>query len=149
MAKFSGLTEQLPVSVTFEYGSESVTVVFDRNKITQNWARKVRQGIEAENVDDAVLDATVEIMLSWDVTEDDGVTPIPPSREILGSLPIAAFERLSVAIGNAASPSSEEGNGSTNISATQAELSTSEPVSPQNGQEPSPSPAPSASPLAT
>jgi hypothetical protein len=148
--RLSALTKQLPVSVTFAYEDESLTVVFDRNKITQNWARKVRQAIETESVDEAVYAATLEILIDWDVVDDEG-NKIPPSMEILSQLPLAAFGRLSEAIGNASVPSSEEGNGSSEPSSVsppdQSTASTPpQPVSPptpQNGDAPSPSPQPS------
>jgi len=148
--RLSALTKQLPVSVTFAYEDESLTVVFDRNKITQNWARRIRQAIETESVDEAVFAATLEILIDWDVVDDDG-NKIPPSMEILSQLPIAAFERLSEAIGNASVPSSEEGNGSSEPSSVslpgQSTDSTQpQPVNPQtplNGDEPSPLQTPS------
>lgn len=144
MPKLSALTKQLPVSVTFAYEDESLTVIFDRNKITQNWARKVRQAIETESVDEAIYAATLEILIEWDVVDDEG-NAIPPSLEILSQLPVAAFQRLSEAIGNASVPSSEEGEASSapSLVSPQAASTPSTKLPPENLQTPPNGDAPS------
>lgn len=144
MAKFSTLTRQHPAEATFQHEGESVTIVFDRNKITSAWARQVRAGLEAGEIN-AAAQALVEIMVSWDVEDDNGVN-IPPSVEILDKLPVVALMRLEEAIGEASVPSSAEGEASSAPSPGPSTTSSEPAPQPLNGQAPSPLPVPSGSP---
>lgn len=154
MPRFSNVLKQHPVSISFEYEQETLTVVFDRNKITGSWANGVQRAIASGAVGNEIYAATADLLISWDVVDDNDNT-LPPSAEILSQLPIAAFEMLSEAIGKASTPSSEEGNGSSaDSSPRQPEPSTASmtppPASPSaslNGPQPSQSQTPLASPL--
>ena len=144
MPRLSSLTRQHPVSASFGYEDESVTIVFDRNKITAAWARSVREALERDETNPAAQ-SLVEIMISWDVVDDAG-NVLPPSVEVLDSLPIGALMRLQEAIGEASVPSDAEGKDSRPPSPEQSPVSTATAPTPPNGQAPSESPALSGSP---
>ena len=144
MPSLSSLTKQHPASATFGHEDETVTVVFDRNKITPAWARSVRTALEQDEVNPAAA-ALVEIMISWDVTDDQGVV-ISPSVEILDKLPVAALQQLEMAIGEASVPSDAEGEASRAPSPGPSPTSSVTQPTHQNGPAPSTLPAPSAVP---
>ena len=144
MPRLSNLTRQHPVSVCFGYEGETVTVTFDRNRMTQNWARSIKQTIDEGDIQGSAQ-ALFEILIDWDVVDDQD-NPLPVSVEILGSLPLAALGALDEAIGEAAVPASEEGNASPAISPAQPPGSTRPQEILRNGQQPSTLPEPSAFP---
>jgi hypothetical protein len=143
----SSLKRPHPVEVVFEAEGETVTIVFDRNRITQGWAKRIQQGMESQDME-AAISGMLEVLQSWDVVEEDG-SPTPLSAEVLSDLPLGVLANLNIAIAEAAMPSSEEGNGSSNTSSTPPTDSSSKLESPPNGQEPLPSPQSSASPSLT
>ena len=155
MPKLSSLTRVHPVSVTFEAEGESLTVVFDRNKITPNWIDR-QQSAGATGDFALIMASTLEVLISWDVQDEQGQT-LPVSAEILSQLPFESFIKLGNAIAEAAMPGSDEGEGSGEASSVSPRdpntpstlpLPGTQPTS-QNGQEPSPSPTPLASPSPT
>lgn len=143
MPRLSDLTRQHPVSTSFEAGGESLTIVFDRNRITQNWMDRVAEATEQNNLS-GIAKAVLEVLISWDVVDDDGVK-LAPSLEILAQLPLSSFIELNGAIAEASIPSSEEGNDLGDTSSIHSTGSTEMQASPPNGQQPSPSPSPSES----
>lgn len=147
MADIRALTREKPTQAVIDLGDgDTVTVMFDRNRITPVWMEAAKQRDEAQ--DSASLPkALSEVILSWDVT--DGDQPFPPTAENLGVLSYPAQSSLLLRILEAAVPSSEEGNVSSAPSSSPA-ATYSEPVlTPPNGPVTSPSPAPSASPSPT
>lgn len=136
-----------PVTIVVPFGDESVTVVFDRNAMTQNWIQGVQDGQQADDLT-ITSRALSEILLEWDLVEEDG-SPTPIAAEILADLPLPFLRKLDEMIGDAALPTSEEGNASSAILPIPSTVSLPTPESLQNGPEPSPSPVPSASPSPT
>lgn len=144
MPRLSTLTKQHPASTSFAHEGETVTITFDRNKITPAWARQVQTALAQDDVNPAAQ-SLVEIMISWDVT-DDAENVLPPSVEILDKLPVAALLRLQEAIGEASVPSDAEGEASSAPSPGPSPTSSATPPTPLNGQAPSELPVPSAVP---
>jgi hypothetical protein len=143
MPSLSNITRADPVTYTAQLGPESVTVTFDAAKMTGRWEREIRAARDTEDVS-AVGDLILGIFIDWDVTDDAG-QPVPIAKEILLDLPAKALGNLIDGMTTAAFPSSEEGNGSGNISSTADTDSTNSRVIPPNGQVTSPLPELSAS----
>jgi hypothetical protein len=147
MPALSSLTRPDPVTYTATMGQESVSVTFDAAKMTGRWEREVAQAVADEDAI-KVSDLVLGCFIGWDVTDDAG-SPLPISKDLLLDLPGKALISLLNGMRQAANPSSEEGNGSASTSFTPAPNSISSPVSPQNGQPPSPSLPLSTSPSPT
>lgn len=144
----SHLTRPKPRQVVIDLGDgDTISVVFNSNKITPAWMRDAEQ---RDNDRDSLSlpKALAEVILSWDVTEDDG-SEFPPTAENIAVLSYPAQSELLTSILGAAVPSSAEGNASANISSTPSTDSSNAQESPPNGQAPSPLPEPSASPSPT
>lgn len=144
MPRFSNLTRPHPAEAVFSHEGETVTIIFDRNKITPAWARSVRTALEQDEVNPAAQ-SLVDIMVSWDVVDDEG-NALQISVDILDQLPVGALMRLQEAIGQASVPSDAEGEASSAPSPGPSPTSSAMPEMHQNGQAPSESPAPSAVP---
>jgi hypothetical protein len=146
--RVSDLTRERPVTVTvaIEEG-EQITLVFDRNRITPAWFEQASRRA-TENDALSLPKALAEVMLNWDVYQE-AEGDFPPTAENIAVLPMVAQNELLMQIVEAAAPSRAEGNASANTSVTPAPVSTSSPVTHQNGQPLSPSPAPSAVPSPT
>jgi len=138
MPALSSLTRVDPVRIVVPFGDEQVTVDFDRNGFTENWIRRREVGLKAGDVS-STSRAFAEILIGWDIAEDDG-TPVAVTADTLAQLPFPFMRALDEAISEAALPSSEEGNGSKNISSSDSTVSGPTQVIPPNGPEPSPSP---------
>jgi hypothetical protein len=128
----SSLTRPDPVTYTATLGPESVSLTFDAAKLTGRWEREI-SAAAAEKDFVTVSDLLLGVFIDWDVTDDEG-RPVPISREILLDLPGKALGNLIEGMGDAATPASEEGNGSSNTSSTAVTDSTSSPENPPNGQ---------------
>jgi hypothetical protein len=141
--KLSGIYQPDLMEFTAELGSESVTVKFDRNKLTLREELEVEKAIEAGETQ-KVIEPILRLFHSWDVVDDNGA-PVEMSQELLLSLPSRAIVSLFEGMQREATPSSEEGNGSSDTSSSASTSSTPTQASPQNGPAPSPLPAPLAS----
>lgn len=144
MPAISNLTRAKPTTATVDLGDgDTVTVEFDRNRITPAW---VKAASEREAGEDpmSLPSALAEVILNWDVTNDDG-TPFPPLMENLAVLSFPAQNGLLRAMLQAAVPGAAEGNASPHTSAAPSPASTPDVTSSQNGQATSTSPEPSAS----
>jgi hypothetical protein len=114
------------VKLAFDVGGEPVELVFDAHKLTPEWGElSVREGLAA-------------VIVEWNLTENG--QPFALSSENLDRLPYTVLRRLMDEMAEAAVPSSEEGNGSSDTSSTRSTDSSELPASPQNGPGPSPSP---------
>ena len=139
----SGLKQPDPVRVAIAFGAETVTVDFDRNGFTENWLRRLQAGIDQNDLS-AASRAMVEILLGWDLVEEDG-TPTPVAVDVFADLPFGFIRALDEAIGDAAVPSSEEGNDFAPISSTASTDFSAKQETRPNGPVPSPSPTDSES----
>ena len=136
-----------PTTATIDLGDgETLTLVFDRDRITPDWLRASQEATE-----DAYVFATAlaEVIDSWDLYEEDGVTLVPTSADEIATLSFDALAAILKAIGEAAAPSRAEGNASSKPSSIPPSDSTAPPSTPQNGPVTSPSPELSASPSPT
>jgi hypothetical protein len=144
----SHLTRPKPRQVAIDLGEgDTINVVFDTNKITPAWMRDAQ---ERDNEQDSLSlpKALSDVIISWDVTEDDG-SSFAPSAENIAVLSYPAQSELLTRILTTAVPTRAEGEVSSELSSSPAATS-SEPVPAlQNGPQPSPLPAPSASPSPT
>ena len=141
----SHLTRPKPRQVLVDIGEgDTLSIVFDSNRITPAWMREAQERDEATDPL-SLPTALAEVILRWDVTEEDGSEFLPVIDNIAEfSYPVQTL--LLTEILKAAVPSSEEGNGSSDTSATASTGSDNSPEIPQNGQAPSLSEKPLESP---
>jgi hypothetical protein len=131
--RVSDLTRSKPTPFTVDLGDgDSVQGLFDRNKVTPAW-------VESGRNDQFLSDALADVILEWDVTNDDG-SPFAISAENMAVFSFDAQARLLEIIVSASVPGRAEGNASANTSDTDAPASTSSPGNLPNGQVTSPSP---------
>ena len=127
-------------------GAEVFTLTFDASKVTRYWAANAdsHEGVLG------FYDALLEVVTGWDVTNDDG-TPYELTVDNMAALRLSFDDELHIIkqIVQAAQPSSEEGNASSDTSSTPEPVSMPPQASHPNGQEPSPSQTPSTSPSPT
>ena len=147
MAEIGALTRQKPREALIDLGDgDSVRIVFDSNRVTPLWVDETQKRVN--NQDSLSLPkALSDVILEWDVT-DEGA-PFPPSAENIAKLSFPVMGLFFERIMDAAVPSSEEGNASSDISSSPSQSSTPPPVNLQNGPAPSTSPLSSASPSPT
>lgn len=146
--RVSELTRVKPVNADIDLGDgDTIALTFDRNKVTPAWvtlAQKRDQDQDALSLPKALAD----VILSWDVTNDDE-TPFAPTPENIAVLSYPAQSDLLRRIMEQAVPSSAEGNASSERSATPPLDSTEPGMTHQNGAVTSPSPELSTSPSPT
>lgn len=146
MPELSSLTRPKPVDVTIDLGDgDSVTVTFDRNRVTPAWVNSMQKNAEEDAL--VLSNGLARIILAWDVT-DEG-QPFPPTGENLGALSYGAQKALLEQIMGASVPGSAEGKASSVPSSTAPSVSMEPPPTSQNGPVTSPLPVPSASPSQT
>lgn len=135
----SHLTRSRPRQALIDLGDgDTLTITYDANRLTTSW---LEQGLLRDDQNDArsLAKAVAEVLLGWDVTEDDG-SPWPPTADNIATMAIPTQRTLIAQMLEAAIPTSEEGKGSATTSSTPNTSSSGEPVSLQNGHETSPSP---------
>lgn len=143
MPELSSLTREKLVDVQIDLGDgDTVTVRFDRNKVTPAWAARASAAADSDAL--ALPKSLAETIQSWDVT--DAGQPFPPTGENVGVLSFGAQRALLSQILKASVPSDAEGKASSATPPTASSPSTETLATPQNGQAPSLLPAPSASP---
>jgi hypothetical protein len=149
MPTIGQLTRVKHVDAVVDLGDgDQFKVTFDRNKITPAWVDAAdRQAKEQQDVL-ALSSALAEVIVSWDVTADDG-SEFPPNRENIGALSYGVQGELVAALIEASAPSRAEGEGSSPLSASPSTDSAPESLAFPNGSETSPSPTVSASPSPT
>lgn len=148
MPAISSRTRPKPVRATIDFGDDApITVVFDRNRVTPRWLDQARQKAEAN---DALATSTMlaEVILEWDVTEEDG-TAYPPTAENLSVFPISDQSHLLQRVVAESVPSDAEGKSSSVQPSTPSSVSEDPPATYPNGLVTSPSPVPSASQFQT
>jgi hypothetical protein len=142
--RVSDLTRPKPRNADIDLGDgDTVHVVFDSNKVTPNWVAEAKTRDEAEDVL-SLPKCIAEVMISWDVTADDG-SAYPPTAENIAVLSHPALSKLLLKILSSAMPSDAEGKASSEPPSTLSATSTDPAPTFQNGQPTSPSPVPSAS----
>lgn len=148
--RVSDLTRPKPVPLAFDLGDgEMLNLIVDSNKVTRSWFETWKAKAEAEEGDgDIGEEMLADLIIEWDVTEDDG-SPYAPTPENLRVLSLGRQRRLVRAIMVASMPSEEEGKAygvQPNIPSSD---STPQPSTSQNGPPTSPSPSVSTSPSPT
>lgn len=126
-------------------GGEDLNILFNSRRMTPGWLARMTERESAGDVL-AFSRGMVEVIISWDMVEEDG-SPTPLTVEYLAdSFDLEEMGELMKKLVEAATPSSEEGNVSSDTSAMDSTDSVSSPEIPQNGPQPSLSPKPSESP---
>jgi hypothetical protein len=89
--------------VEVEFDEDTLTVTYDRDALFRAIAEGAPRALPAPtdrlSTDrlGATVDALVESIVSWDLTDDDG-RPCPIDREIFDGLPISALYKIDRAI---------------------------------------------------
>jgi hypothetical protein len=142
----SQATRVKPTDAAVDLGDgETLNIVFDRNAITPAWIDHAQRQAEDEQNAYALAEALASVIHSWDLFEDDTVTPVPASRDEIGALSFDTVSALVRVLVQASSPSRAEGNASSKLSSTPVSGSGVLPAMPPNGAATSPSPKPSES----
>jgi hypothetical protein len=74
-------------TAVLEWEGESFTVVYAPGTVTPNSLADLRSRAVTDGEDMALLTFLADVLVSWEVTEDDG-TPIEPTVVNLGGFPI-------------------------------------------------------------
>jgi hypothetical protein len=135
----SSLTRPKLVEKLIHIGDgDQVSITFDRNRITPAWVQAA-QADERESDPFTVPKALAAVIISWDVTDDDG-NVLPTDAETLAMFSVPAQGALLDQIMSAAFPSDAEGKGSSAPLSTPSSVSTEPAVTSPNGPAPSPLP---------
>lgn len=146
--RVSDLTRQKPVSTTVDLGDgDTVTLTFDRNRVTPAWVQLAQKRDEDQDAL-SLPKALADVLLGWDVTDDDGAV-FPPVADNIAVLSYPAQRDLLARIMEAAVPSDAEGKASPATSPAVSATSTVTETASLNGPATSPLPVPSASPSQT
>ena len=139
-----------PTEAMIDLGDgDTLNIVFDRNEITPAWVEHAQRKANEDADAYALAFALAEVVQSWDLFEDDGVTPVATTGDEIGQLSFPTLADLTAAIVRSGTPSRAEGNATSERSSTPPADYTPPPGTPQNGPATSPSPVPSASPSPT
>ena len=148
MPALSNLTRQKPVEKLIHIGDgDQVSIVFDRNSITPAWVKSA-QADERESDPFTVPKALAAVIISWDVTDDDG-NVLPTDADTLAMFSVPAQGALLDQIMSAAFPSDAEGKASSGPPSTPPPDFSEPAATSPNGQATSPSPELLASPSPT
>jgi len=110
----------------------------------------MEDAVQRDEVNDplSLAKALSDLILDWDVTEDDG-SPFSPTPENLALLAYPVLNTLMERLILEYQPTRAEGEGSRNSSSTPSTVSDPSAENHQNGQEPSSLQLPSTSPSTT
>ena len=148
MPSRSHLTRPRPRQVIVHLGDgDDLTILYDSNRMNPAWLERAGER-DAEQDPRSLSAGLSEIILEWDLTEDDGsafppttdniaLLSFPIQRELLTQMMLAAGENVRA-----------EGESSATTSSTPSTAWAETPAPraiPQNGQATSPSPTPSGS----
>lgn len=141
----SQIRRQKIVSHTVDFG-DGVTVafMFDVNKITDAWMDDWTRHEEETNAPQ-LNQMLAELIERWDILEDEGGPSVPVSADEVGKL-FSLPDKIRLMKEFIGLPSDAEGNASKNTSSSPSSDSSLTQVSPPNGQSPSQTPEPVASP---
>lgn len=146
--RVSELTRQKLKDISIDLGDgDSITLTFDLNGVTPAWVSETQRRDQEQDVL-SLPKCLSEVIIKWDVTNEDG-SEYPPLAENISVLSYGAQSRLLTQIMTASVPSDAEGNASSGTPSSASSSSTQSELTSQNGQLTSPSPAPSASPSPT
>lgn len=141
--RVSELTRPKPVEATIDLGDgDSIMLVFDRNRVTPAWVTLAQQRDEEQDTL-SLPKALADVIVSWDVTGDDG-GEFPPTAENIAVLSFPAQSELLQRIMAQAVPSRAEGNSSPAPTNMPPSDSVEPVLPPQNGLVTSPLPSDSA-----
>ena len=146
--RVSDLTRPKPVEATIDLGDgDTIAVTFDRNRVTPAWVT-VAQRRDEEQDTLSLPKALADVIVSWDVTGDDG-GEFAPTAENIAVLSFPAQSELLKRIMEQAVPSRAEGNASPAPTSIPPSGSSAPEPTPPNGVVASPSPKLSTSPSQT
>jgi hypothetical protein len=142
--RVSDLTREKAVRAVVDLGDgDTIDLKFDRNKVTPAWVTLALQRDEAEDTL-SLPKALADVILSWDVTNDDG-TDFAPTADNIAVFSFPVQRHLLKKIMESAVPSSEEGNVSSELPVTPSSDSTVPEPTSRNGAVTEPSPVVSGS----
>jgi hypothetical protein len=147
MPALSGVFVADPCEFKVTLGSESVTFIFDRAKMTLRRDRDMKRAFAADDLDGLVKYLMV-VLISWDVVDETGA-PVQLSDDILLDLSVKSLTGLIEGMGKAAQPSDAEGEASSVPSPERSTDSSELVQTHQNGATTSQLPGHSASPSPT
>lgn len=102
---------------TFFVGDEPVTVVFNPNRYTPAFEAKLIEISKDDFQARAYSEMLSQIVDSWTgIVEDDGVTPVPCTKERFEGMPVPFLIQMLNEIQGASKPASEEGKSLDGIS---------------------------------
>lgn len=150
MPTLSQVHRPKPTEASFDLGDGfTLEFVFDRNAVTPAWIAETDRQAKDNNDVFALAAGLAAVIESWNITEEDGVTYVPVTREAIGALSFGVVGGLVDAVITASSPSRAEGNASSGLSSTEPLASEAQNGTSPGGPATSPSPAPLASPSLT
>lgn len=141
MPEVSRLRQPKLVTAEVDVEGELVTITFDKNAVTLNWAAEAKRA-HVESDAKAIAATLAAVIHEWDITADG--EPFPPTPDNLADLPAEVLGRLTDSIETASAPSRAEGNASSAPSSIPPSGFTEPPQTPQNGVATSPLPPVSA-----
>lgn len=144
MPALDSLKRPDPVTVTVDFGGETVTVTFNQNAMTKRWVKQIQAGLEAEDIETSSR-SLVDLIMSWDILDSNGA-PVPVTVDVLDDLPLPFLRAIDEAIGDASNLSSAEGNASSKPAPKESSDSTPTGEASPNGSETSTLPESSAVP---
>jgi hypothetical protein len=144
MPELSSLTRAKPTTAVIEHDGDTITLTFDRNRVTPAWVAEASRRDEEQDPL-SLPKALASVISEWDVTNDG---PFPPTAENIAVLSYGAQRSLLEKIMVAAVPSDAEGKASASQQPIPSSVSTPATSSP-NGTVTSTLPVPSASPSQT
>jgi hypothetical protein len=146
--RVSDLTRPKPTEATIDLGDgDTIVLTFDRNRVTPAWITlAARRDDEKDTL--SLPKALADVIMSWDVTDDNGA-PFPPTPDNLAVFSYPAQRDLLTRIMQQAVPGEAEGKALSVPTSTVPSASTQPPPTSPNGQVTSQLPEPSASPSPT
>jgi len=106
------LGNEVTIPVQFK-GSEPLTITYLPDAITQETYARLQSfagsvdGLTVQEQFAEINQVVVDFLLSWDLMEDDGVTPVPITVERLPKLPLAILKPIIEAITGDMDPNSQ------------------------------------------
>lgn len=109
-------------TVSVELGGDAVTVSYRPRLMTPEFQERIARAEGVEGIRTALYGPTAELMIAWDLTEDDG-TPIPPNdTEALRRVPSPILLAVLKGILEDARPNASRPSGSSNGSSVTGDL---------------------------
>lgn len=96
MPKLSSLGRPKPLTVKLESAEAEVQVVYNPGAVTPDWQDRF-QGLGAKATNKDTLPLLQEVLISWDITDDDG-RELAPTEENMRHVPAVVLYEIVGAI---------------------------------------------------